>query len=413
MATQYTQIRTCMLIIELTKCHFKKKQTFHTHHRGQEEGLTNMSDEDKILISKVHAPGSTELLPTIVSFQNGSLRPDAAKRIDCGIYENARTRQKCVAVLDGNMPYMGLEIPETSCQTFLAIRKRHENEIQLVPVKKALLAPVLRKEKIKTGQSSTFDDQFIDLAKNFGSKKTARKAEQRLQTNVGAVEDQLEASASQAPVAVDSVNALTALDMPEDFLPPCNRDAAKPRDVYKLSDIVSETDLQDLEDEARRVLEAGEEEFKNSKYKYSPLYKLLFQRIIRLNSSEEEKIRKLCALTYIEYLILLNRIRSDEASSPDFIACDASSIRTLPLMDKATCHVLILSLMLNKFKIPFGEFISSTRTKVNQLTVLCQEMCVTIEVGEKNEKFLTLKLPLPKKPVSKKMQSVQFQKRRR
>lgn len=198
-----------------------------------------------------------------VEFQNGSLRPEAAKNLQCGVYEHKLTKRRCVAVVDGTTSYKGQEDEDECCQTLIAIRNRKTNEVRLIAASKALMSPVIKRELISNTNTSTVREDLLELAKAFGSKKDRQRAEQqtKLKLSVDAVKDELEAVANQMVVKMEDLSA------PEDTflasLPPCNRSAKRDIHVYNLADMVSEEDIAELEEEAKRVYEADEQELES------------------------------------------------------------------------------------------------------------------------------------------------------
>ena len=197
------------------------------------------------------------------------------------------------------------------------------------------------------------------LIKTFGQKKGERFYNQQDQNEVGAseVEDKIE----KAVEAVDKAALVEAsLAAAVCVLPKRSEEATTVEAVYRLEDMLTQTDIQKLQLAWREM--KPEQEFSE----------LTTALLAKCGVEKVEGDTRLAVILYMEGIIKLSKLRAGQLrrpldSLPAFLpaelrkrlvgrflqrAGDGSTHLVTPeLRDRALCHIIVLGLLANKFQV--------------------------------------------------------------
>ncbi|XP_067012291.1 uncharacterized protein Polr1E isoform X2 [Anabrus simplex] len=309
--------------------------------------MVGMMEGTKCTITDVKFK-SDKLHPIIVSFQNGLLRPEDAPNFQCRMYNEDKNGEKRIFEMSSTdgIVYKGSEAPHDTkiCRTLMAIRNKKTNNIRLIEVDSVQLAPVLPDDDQKEANVSALQDDIglSTLHKTFGSKRIKRRTElrERMLFEVETMANQLNEAASGVQIAEEDLSVPSAAG--SDSLIPCNRLASSVDEVYQLSDIISQYELDSMQEEAERILENIE-------------------------------------------------------------SCSEDQSRPQSMEDKILCHVIILGILGNNFTLDLEPLMELKKVKGIRVQELCQILGL-VPASKTNKSVVVLKLPLPPlvKPDSKK-----------
>ncbi|XP_047112317.1 uncharacterized protein LOC124789066 [Schistocerca piceifrons] len=371
---------------------------------GGEQGETGEITDVQFFSKKRH--------PIVVTFQNGELLPDAVERLKCGVYRDKKTGERIVAVASESRVYFGSPASASSklCRTLLAIRNKQTNKVRLVEVESVNLSPIVQSEKPAAKEMQNLQ-AYTKLSRTFGSKRAKRSVEQReaMQLEVEHMEHQL----SQALSTTALAKKATASPLPEetrnvsspatvgDEVVPCDRTATTPDKIYDLHDLVSEDELNSFSEEAETLISGGA-----SSVSYSPFFNSCFKEV-----PAETRVQSIKILLYAECLIRFVSLTYKDLRAKNVSVCpqsesistrilnnftvasDSGRTRPLHVRDKAICHVIVLGLLANKFKLNVEPLLASIKIGATRLQQLCRAIGAVPSVSNKN--IVVLKAPLP------------------
>ncbi|KAK1128821.1 hypothetical protein K0M31_019965 [Melipona bicolor] len=352
---------------------------------------------------------SSKVQPIIVNFQNGELKDDETKNMSCGLFYDQNKKKTVLALSNGEIVYRGYK-PDTSedpmC-TMLVLHNKRTGKVRLVQIERWQVAPVLENPAVEDINSAV-NDKIVTLNKEFGSKKAKRRIEQyeKLKVNVESVKEHLEQTVSNVEIDRMELSA----QLPDNrcitnTLPDCNRNATDVNDVYNMYDIVPETKLETLYDNAAEILnDSSNGKEKNSKF---------FIQILKNVKSDPNHIRKIALLIYIQAVAIWLNMPIKDAKKRGIGVCLASQEinshiidtysvqsnhgRTRPtsIKDKGVIHCMILALMICNFTLDLELFATlfTHRIGLKKLTDLAR--IIGALPNKEDKKFITLKVPLP------------------
>jgi hypothetical protein len=211
--------------------------------------------------------------PILLRFEHSDINPNVnlGTRLVAGLYESERSeseferkgsgqKRKKVVVIQGetDMTYVGsseghLNVDQGDLRTFIAIRTR-KNKMRVFEATPIIVSPYIdgraHLQHTEAGPKTAEEKRAaaIDLAKAFGSKKK-RLALERKEKNQISSENMN-----------DSINTATeAVAVPDEIpdvkdqsilvlAPPCNRETNDLKSVYLVKDILSDEDLNEMQD---------------------------------------------------------------------------------------------------------------------------------------------------------------------
>jgi len=332
-------------------------------------------------------------------------------------------------------------------RNFIAIRNKKTNKTRLVEVNSVTLGAItsppsstnhvlalLKQEDNKSDanndapdiKSKKKEEQYAknkSLIQEFGQTKGKRMYSQndRMQVNPEGLQDKLSKAAMsvEEPTFNDSIsleNLLTKKDSASlekelvTLIPPCNRNATEVELVYSLENgILNQSEIAKLQSAATSLAEEynSEELIRAGIRKKS--FSEYFGKILIKEHKEIESITLAVAI-YMEGIIqFIGLNRRDFKKGPrgmsNFIPLelrekifrvftnDQSNI-TPTSHDSAICYVIILALMISKYRIEFSDLTSSIRVKSEQLKKLIKVTGARIFLDADKITRVQLKLPL-------------------
>ena len=191
--------------------------------------------------------------------------------------------------------------------------------------------------------------------------------------------------------------------------PPCNRNATEKELVYSLENgILNQSELAKLQAAATSLAEeyCSDELIKVGIYKKE--FSEFFGKILLREHKEIESINLAIAIHMEAIIQFIGLQRRDFSKGPkglpNFIPLDIREkvFRTFTndqnnvvptTKDSAICYVIVLALMINKYRIAFSDLTSSIRVKADQLQKLIKLTGARI-FTDANKTYVELKIPL-------------------
>ncbi|XP_043276113.1 DNA-directed RNA polymerase I subunit RPA49-like [Venturia canescens] len=366
-----------------------------------------MTESTEAVIDEVIIQPS-KIQPIIVNFQNGALKDEETSRMDCGVYYDKKKQNTVLAMSNGQIVYKGYR-PDSEKEltyTMLAIHSKRTGKIKLIQAERWEVAPVLDKQ-VQIDETLSNTEKIGALNKQFGSKKIKRRTElhERLRINISSAQEQLEKSV--ADIEIDradlSVKSVDNDSSTNDQLPPCNREALNPKDVYNVYDIVPEDVLQSVYDKIDEIIESnteGKSEF--------------YVKTMKHIQSESKKNKKIAMLEYIQTVETWFEVPFRDVKKRglqiyphseqlnNYIIETYSMVgangrqRPTTMKDKGIIHCMIMALMLWNFTLDIELFItlfSNSRVGLKKFTDLAR--IIGAMPSKENKKLFCLKIPLP------------------
>ncbi|EDW23918.1 GL23660 [Drosophila persimilis] len=217
--------------------------------------------DDKTIIETVCRHHHDEQ-PVMLKFQNGSLGGTA----DFSIVESRKDKRKRAAVIAGDQLYTGEVRDNEQFDTYICLREKSTNKVQIIPVQQALLSNSVyqqleQKEKQKVLPMLTKEHAAKKLLKEYGGRKASRLVDNRekMMVNVEVVRQDLDETVQASPQNDDEEDK-TLADVSasnEEYLativPKFDKTATKISEVFDVEDVVPANLLERLDEEAKVV----------------------------------------------------------------------------------------------------------------------------------------------------------------
>jgi len=189
-------------------------------------------------------------------------------------------------------------------------------------------------------------------------------------------------------------------DSGDDFciIPPKNDEATNPADIFNMSDIISEEMMNYLRSDCEQLTNSDKKIIENwSSEKKYPQFVLYL--IGRLPTNQLERTDSACYISYLNYMMMLNRItfqqlhkldcnkKTDDDPCPDmpnfvkrillrdFTSSDDAGDRqknrrriSKKSRDKLLCHMIIISLILEEFEVDISLFLQDLKLSVSSVS---------------------------------------------
>ncbi|XP_068156588.1 DNA-directed RNA polymerase I subunit RPA49 [Drosophila tropicalis] len=345
--------------------------------------------DDKTLIESVCNHKRDTYLPTIVKFQNGSLGSGNA---DFSIVESNRDQRKRALVLAGQQIYMGDLQDSTEYNTYICLRNKSTNKVQIVPVQQSLLANNVYKQLEKKEQMPVLSKEHATkkLLKEFGSRKASRYVNnsEQMMVNVDVVRQDLdetvqnstlnETNAEEDTLPEANVNNLEYLAT---IVPKFDKSATKVSEVYDVDDVVPRPLLDRLDEEAKVVYSTPVESLPiESEYLRDCLKRIQAKEI-----ASKQDFLHIKLIIYMDALQTLIGLRSrqlkkvelsgiTEKVENDIVQRFAdpkvakSFTRTTYSTEKALTHFIVLALLISeKYEVDMNVLSRTLRTTKDRI----------------------------------------------
>ncbi|XP_078050199.1 uncharacterized protein LOC144476819 [Augochlora pura] len=348
--------------------------------------------------------------PIIVHFQNGELKDEEAKKMDCGLFYDPQKSRRTLALSNGQIVYRGYK-PNTSqdlMRTMLVLHNKKTGKVRMVHVERWQMTPVLEKPVIDNGSTTTVEKVTM-LNKQFGSKKVKRRTEQleKMKVNVDFVKEQLE----QTVIDVKIDRTDLSVQLPNDeyitntTLPKCNREATNVKEVYNVYDIIPQEKLETLYDEATEILN-DESNSLEGRSKF-------FQRTVKFLQTDPDKTKKAALLLYIQSVASWLNMPMKDGKKRGIEVCKASQevnlhvidaysvqsangrLRPTSVKDKAMIHCMIIALTICNFILDVELLATTFSHKIGLKKLIDLARIVGAMPTKEDRKIVTLKVPLP------------------
>lgn len=392
---------------------------------GGEEKSSFTAKKRKCVIEDVILKDRSKVEPLFVTFANG--RPLENANLQVKLHHNNsgnfRDQDKRILTVETTkLDYVGKNFGEeprplfANQSVFLGVLNKATGKMKLIETSAYCVSPILSAKNTASDlvlpfESLTYAEKQQAISSEFGTKRSQQMVNRRNQYKVNA--QNMSGAIDQATTSVTLEPKMLKEDLTthETFaavLPKCNREASTVEDVYKLESIAPDHVWESLASPAKVLLREEQIESKTS---------VLFQQLIANSKSrknEDDKIRTACIALYVEYLITFLKCRGRElqnSKGQDNLLNDCPprvkqyilkeytethhqrKVRSNLNEDRATCCVLILSLMANKYKQSVKTLLQSLSINRDRLNNLMKVVGATY-VSDRNS--YELKIPLAK-----------------
>ncbi|XP_069130824.1 DNA-directed RNA polymerase I subunit RPA49-like [Argopecten irradians] len=308
------------------------------------------------------------------------------------------------------------------CKYFVGIRDR--GKMTICDTQIFSMLPKIQgdeEESQKDDASKSYLEKNDYLTEAFGSKKKQKAMENRLRSKSAAksIETIMDSAATQAITQLSHISRAQAEDQTDSSIPPCNKEASSPEDVYGLHDIISEREMEALTTPASVFYNSTFEQISQWKEQNEyPLY--ITNHLMSLPLSETERWEKSKCLLYLHYLITFNsinvRVLTQKAPLPEEwpgvvrtqllnrftmkLDTEGRSRRYRParLKDKTISYILVLCLIIDEFKVDVTDLIKDLKLSLirmqNHFRALGCTLSTKKTAGEQFTVSASLNLPL-------------------
>lgn len=344
----------------------------------------------KTHIDAVYPKGSVY----IVNFQNG-YTTDTFHSQKCAVFEDKLTDEKVVATELCGLLYSGKEENEDVGKTLLVARNKSTGKVRLIEVANVDLKPVFLNNDTN---EKVLDTSQLELSRKFGSKKQKKYMEQKekLKVKVQTVTEQMHNVTVNVTEDQLDLSAYIKTDSDDFYIPPINREADKPENVYDLYKILTKEEFEKIYSEIEK-----------KDYMSHILPWLKEMTGAKKNLSQERTV----LILYASTLFKLFSTMIKDIIKKNYVACPISSTlndivlknfttnangkrnRPLQYKDKTFCYALVFLLIVNNFKCDIEEL--SKNTKYNAKTMVTKFRVIGASVvASGNKKYAQLKTPL-------------------
>jgi hypothetical protein len=397
--------------------------------------------------------------PILVNFGHGKLNPEAINSFEAPkvSYEFRSLKSNDEAPI-GTAPKLDVELQIDEMvyssnapsvkeinlahpyqKTFLAVRNKITNKIKLIEANtitvgakvtpppstnSLLIEEEMKRNDAEMAKNVTPPDSEKKKAENrlamnknlvreFGQKKGKRIYEQndRMQIDPEILNDKLSRAAMTVEgSSLDTLNVSVNNNSTE-LTPPCNRNATQREFVYSLENgILNKNELAKLTQAATSLAEeyATVDQIKNGIKNNE--FSEFFGKILARENKEIESTNLAIAI-YMEAIIKFIGMRYRELAKgpkalPYFVPMELKEKifrlftdeqkNVVPTTrDSATCYVIVLALIINRYCVEFSDITSSIRVKADQLKKLVMVTGARVLTDAPTKRtFIELKLPL-------------------
>jgi len=351
-----------------------------------------------------------------VKFAHGSLKEDVdRKKMSWQIYKKKQvSREKQSAMLAiaelGGMTYRGSQEVDDTCDYYMGVQEPGSKTVLIHPAAFITMHPVIADpdETLVTCSSKEpvekdFRAKRDDLIMEFGSGKMMKSVQRRKKDklNEEMLSTTTQAGADTAMVESPVVSGRGQQDQDLSVLsamPPCNTEAKRPEDVYKLTDIIPPDVSQALKVMCQPMYKSTTEEIEAwAREKRYPSF--IITQLITLSIQDNVRLLQCQCLTYLDYLMFLFKLKSQQIRLKHPLPSDwhqevktymlksftqerrekTKYIRTFPavLKDKLLNHILVLCLKLSKHFLELNPLMADLGIASKKLVLHCQYLGCT------------------------------------
>ncbi|XP_013162707.1 PREDICTED: DNA-directed RNA polymerase I subunit RPA49 [Papilio xuthus] len=334
--------------------------------------------------------------PMLINFQNG-YTTGKFQPTECVLLQDENSKTT-IATQINDFVYTGEEEKEDLSKTIIIARNKNTGKVRLIEVGTAELKPVL---KVDLDSTQLLETSNLELSRKFGSKKQKQQVEQRekLKVNVQIVNEQMQNVTQE--VSVDNLD-LSSYENPDSddfYIPPINRDAQKPEQIYELDKILTEDEFDKIYSEVEGKDYASDipswvanlmTSKKNPKHIVLGMYAgVLLKLYLMLVKDIPKKMFTACKLSpTLNNIVLSNFLLNNNGKRS----------RPAPYKDKSLCHAIIFLLLINNLSLDLDILSQGIKLQPKTVTTKIRVTGASI-VASGSKKLIQLKLPLKTKTV--------------
>jgi len=309
--------------------------------------------------------------------------------------------------------------------TFVALRDKTTGKTRLLQANETVLSPkikypstknpLLLQENVETKTFAEKMEASKHLIKSFGQSKGARFYDQqdRMRVDTSQVEEKVLKAAGA--VTEDRLVAAPEAEVVQ-IIPTRNDQANRKEQVYLVEDILSKVELKHLVEAGDNLLQEYKSLADLKEAQKKKVISALGVELLNRCLNCEGEIGNMAAITlYLEGIVKFSRLRIGEMRKGEkslqrflplnikkkifthFSVSNGTSNRivTPELTDRAICHVIVLGLLANNFKLDTSLLTESIRVRPDHLKKLVAMVGAHLSNDSVNQsQYIVLKLPL-------------------
>ncbi|XP_013783231.1 DNA-directed RNA polymerase I subunit RPA49-like isoform X2 [Limulus polyphemus] len=352
----------------------------------------------------------------LVNFSNGKLKQNTKLNLHFKSYESSETREglvlrrkrKIMVADSGRLQYVGYNFGSelshlgTACRYCIGLLDKNNGTMKVYSTQMFHMRPSLEdaggfeETENPTEKSKSYTEKVDMLTSAFGSKRKRKAMESRVHHKVE--EGNLELAADKVVENIDKeVSGIKTmkknrleLEMPE-AIPPQNRNATCPEEVYNVKDIISIEEYSGLDEEANLVADATLDQINEWKKEEKYCHYVLIH-LGRLSCIRETKLHQCKLLIYFHYLVTLLKLRYQDMKKKDPLPTvpepykhhllnnftlkseneHGTTFRSFPqrMKDKVIAYAMVVALLLDGFSVDFSDVHPDLKFPMNRLITI-------------------------------------------
>lgn len=386
--------------------------------------------ESNNLIFKLKIPkNSTSTSPVfLVDFSNGRLNLNDSKHLEFTSYrhvqdENDSNARRMLVANNGRLNYKGTSFENnhnplmSSPRYCIGVRNKTTGRMKIYTCVLFHLKPIMNSAVTANlpSEDKNYREKMDLLTMNFGSKGKKRVVNARLKYSVESVPsaDALEDIKLNESSLMNKTSSPSTPTSTIEYIPPQNREAQTPSEVYNIHDIISPVEEEHLFYLAESLLQ----EYPNriTEWKQNGTY----CKYVLSHLEKTRDIEKVKCLVYYNYLVMFSKLTYKDIKKVDpipeieepfkskLLECFTISSytetgkrnRNLPLKmkDKLASYLVVLALIIDDYCVDIALVTSDLKFGLTAISNIAQALgchIATRKVRDAALKFAELKLPL-------------------
>ncbi|XP_013388848.1 DNA-directed RNA polymerase I subunit RPA49 isoform X1 [Lingula anatina] len=392
-----------------------------------------------------YLPSTSKNEGILATFANGRLK-GGTDNIRFGYYRGKdeadpkKSMKRTLVAETDTMEYIGqnldIQAPRTGrmCKYLVGILDKDSGKMKVMDAQLFHMRP--RFDKDETDAPDKAEDKELSfmekndlLTKAFGSNKKRKAMDSRIRNQIKG--EALEVAVGAAvdhtlslPTAAQVTSVPKIVDDSPSGIPPFDKDASKPEDVYKLDDIISPAEMEALHHVVKPLMNATKEQI--AQWKKDEVYPgYVLQHLSVLPIQEAARSKKARLLLYMSYLIKTYMLRAPDLKRKDILPQDIpetvrralldkytlkatssdgrKTVRCMParLKDKVVSYMLVLGLIIDEFNLELTALqkdikMGQARIIQHSRSLGCKvtSQKATIGLQKIEQKFAVLETPL-------------------
>ncbi|ELU12764.1 hypothetical protein CAPTEDRAFT_221164 [Capitella teleta] len=354
----------------------------------------------------------------LVNFSNRNIRKDAVNELSFDCYEknsaHKSTEAKRILVAESErMRYLGNTsnpgLAQSYSRSVIMVRNKETNKVRILSTAKFAMKPVFAdaEDEVDAEEETNFRQKHDALTSKFAGLKSRKQMEDRMRNTLSDAALKEAVGKTIDEVDMRAIEAVQKAEQVYDDIPPYNKDAEIPDDVYQLSQIIPDDCLVTLATMAQPIVDCDREILETWR-KEQKFGGFILQQIEQLPMEPAARVRRAQILVFLDILSSLYKCRVNELRKkgnglPEEIPNKVSKLvldtftlmvdgqrgkktRCLPkrLKDKLLSYIFVICLILEQYELEYSPLLLDL--KVGMASAMNRLKAVGCKVGNKTQK---------------------------